>query len=215
MKCNFLLKRLFVLSALIVPVLLTAQENFRPMKDVEAFSEKMQTESQNTASIQSTFVQERQLAAMTQPLVSKGNFWYKKPASVRWEYVEPYTSLIIITKRKVFVKDDDKQQEYDMQSGSAFQNLGEIMFKFVLGDINAAEKDYKVDYQENNTMFFVKLTPRQAEQAAMSRIDLFFDKKDYSLNRIIMYESGEDFTSIRFENKQLNGQISNDIFKFR
>lgn len=192
---------------------ISAQENFKPFKDVETFRSRLQSESKNTSSITSQFIQERHLSAMTQPLVSRGHFWYKKPASVRWEYVEPYKSLIILTKRKVFIQEDQKKHEYDMQSGSAFQNLGHIMFSFILGDIESAEKDYHIEYLENKSLYFVKLTPRHVGQDIMSRIDLYFDRNDFSLSKIIMYEKGEDFTSIRFENKELNVEVPNEIFK--
>jgi len=215
MKVKFVHKIIILLIIVLVQNAVSGQENFVPVKEIEKFKTELQKESKNITSIVCDFVQERHLSAMTQPLVSAGNFWFKKPASVRWEYTKPFQYLIILTKKKVFVKEDNSQQEYDMQSGSVFQNLGEIMFSFILGDLDAAEKDYNIEYRENRELYFVKLIPKNLQNAAMTRIELYFDKKDFSLSKIIMFEADNEFTSIAFTNKVLNGPVSNDKFRFR
>jgi outer membrane lipoprotein-sorting protein len=215
MKVKYTHKILIFLIITVLQNLVSGQGNFVPVRDIEKFKTELQKESKNTTSIVCDFVQERHLSAMTQPLVSGGDFWFKKPASVRWEYTEPFQYLIILTKKKVFVKEDNSQQEYDMQSGSVFQNLGEIMFSFILGDLDAAEKDYSIEFFENKELFFVNLIPKNPQVAAMTLIELYFDKKDYSLTKIIMHDSDKEFTSITFTNKVLNGPVSNDKFRFR
>lgn len=211
---NFL--RLLTISfCMLFFLLVDANGQFQPMQNVDMFKKRMQTESQNTSSISCNFIQERHLAVMTKPIVSKGKFWFKKPASVRWEYHEPYSTLIILSKRKVFIREDKKQQEYDMQSGSAFQNLGKIMFNFILGDITSAENDFNIEYFENKELFFVRLVPKIIKPNDLQKIELFFEKKDYSLAQIIMYENADDYTSIKFTDIILNGHIDAGLFKMK
>ena len=206
---------LFILGLQLTVFQAKAQSTFKPVQDPTTLKKKLQAESQNTSSIACDFVQERHLLMMTQPIVSNGKFWFKKPASIRWEYVEPYYYLIILTKRKVFVKEDNSKQEYDMSSGNAFQSLGEVMFSFILGDIDAAEKDYKIEYMESNQLYYIKMIPKVHQQNKPVRIDMYFEKKDYTLHEIKIFDSETEYTGIKFLNKTINGQISNEKFKFK
>jgi outer membrane lipoprotein-sorting protein len=207
---------IFCISVIFVSFSIKAQSSYITIKDVESFKDNLQKTSKKTKSIDCEFVQERHISMMTQTIVSNGFFWFKKPASIRWEYTEPYKYLIILSKGKAFIKDDKSNKEYDIQSNKMFKDLGDIMFSFVLGDIDAAEKDYKIEYTENNDNYYVKLIPvTEKFKVTLAQIDLYFDKIDFSLSKIVMKEPGEDFTSISFNNKKINKDISNDLFKFQ
>jgi len=213
------MNKIFPLQLIIIMIsfcgLSVGQLPFNAIEDVAAFKSELRNASQNTKTIACDFTQERHISMMTQPVVSQGKFWFKKPASVRWEYVAPYNSIIIFSRNKAFVQDDDGSSEYDAGSGQVFKNLGDIMFHFILGDLDAAEENYDVTYKENNDIFFVKLEPKIKTAMGPGAVDLFFDKNDYSLSKIIMYEEGADFTAISFFNKTLNGSIRNEVFRLK
>jgi len=207
---------IMLLSLVMLSSGVSAQSQYRAMSDKDRFSVDMQNSAKSTKSIACQFVQERGIAMMTKPILSKGSFWFKKPSSVRWEYSEPYEHLIILSKRKVFVKDAGTDKEYDTGANSMFKNMGEIMFSFILGDISKAENNYNVEYLESDKEFYIKLRPKTADvDANLELIELFFDKNDFSLNAIKMNETGGDYTRISFENKKINTNISNAMFLFK
>ncbi|MDD3876851.1 MAG: outer membrane lipoprotein carrier protein LolA [Bacteroidales bacterium] len=208
-------KNSIIISLFFITFFSNAQVDFVPIADTDSFKSALQNASRNTRTIVCDFIQKRQIALMTEVIISKGQFWFKKPSSIRWEYTEPYKYLIIFSKNKAFVKDDSSSKEYDAQSNQVFKNLGEVMFRFILGDLDAAENDFSVSYKENNTLYFVRLEPLTEGEGLLGPIDLYFDKTDYSLSEIVMYESGEDFTSISFINKTLNENVRNDVFRFQ
>jgi outer membrane lipoprotein-sorting protein len=47
-------------------------------------------------SIRATFVQKKNLAMLGKPLVSKGEFYFQAPGSMRWEYVSPIRTLTLL-----------------------------------------------------------------------------------------------------------------------
>lgn len=209
-------KSLFFLIGLlgISATIIQGQPDFKPVQNPEAFKKKLQTESLKTNSISCDFEQERNLAMLSKPIVSRGHFWYKRPASIRWEYNEPHSQLIIFNKKKIYIKQNEKEQEFDMQSGMLFKNLGDIMFSFILGDFDAAEQYYKARYLENHSTYFIELIPLvKQHKDPLHQIDMYFEKKDFSLEKIIMYESQDDFTMITFKNKVFNKTIPADMFK--
>ena len=207
----------FIVSFILLFVFASnSQTSYKAIKDTTLFKKNLQAATGKTSTIACEFVQEKHISKMNQPVVSKGKFWFKKPSSIRWEYTEPYSSLIILSKKKAYVKDENKSKEYDTQSNKMFQDMGEVMFSFILGDVGAAEKKYKMDYRENNETYFVKLIPlNKSVSGSLTQVEMIFDKKDYTLSKIIMYESGSDFTSILFKNKAINKEVSNELFKFK
>lgn len=200
----------FLLAALIVP----AQEAYEPIQDVKGFKKELQKASKATKSIACDFVQQRQLSMMTQAIESSGSFWFKRPASIRWEYSQPYAYRIILSGRKAYVQGDEESREFDTESNAMFQNLGEIMFSFILGDLSKAEENYHISYSQTNDHYHVKLLPATEDAIeGLNRIEMYFDKQDYSLSRIIMKAQENDFTQIHFINKVLNTDLDDSLFE--
>lgn len=208
-----MLSRIFLIIAGVFSLETAAQNAFHTMTEVDSFQERMQEASRKTRSISSDFIQERHISMMTQPIISKGTFHFKRPASIRWEYTEPYSHVIILTRRRVYVQDDSQTTEFDMGANDTFKELGRVMFRFVLGDLTAAEEDFYIDYLENESTYFIKLRPKNKKDDTARPIDLYFDKKDYSLSQIVLYDTNEDYTQITFVNKTLNESVSNDLFR--
>jgi outer membrane lipoprotein-sorting protein len=197
-------------------VSINAQGSFKTLIDVAGFKKKLQDSSKHTKTIKCDFVQEKNLSMLTKKNITKGHFWFKKPGNIRWEYDDPYSYLIILAKNKVFVKDDSSKKEYDTQFNKMFRQLGVMMFNFVQGSINACEKDFDIRYSENDSLYYLKMTPIAANLKEMlAQVDLYFDKKDFSVFKIKMLEPGGDYTSIVFLNKKLNQKIPDDTFSFK
>ncbi|MGZ6540106.1 MAG: hypothetical protein ACXVEB_17155, partial [Bacteroidia bacterium] len=55
-----------------------APAGFKPVKDTAAFKVKMESESKLVNSIESDFTQEKYLSVMSEKIVSKGHFCFKK-----------------------------------------------------------------------------------------------------------------------------------------
>src|SRR5574343_1418923 len=105
------MKKLFLL--LLLPFFATAQ-NFKPVKYTLALKLKVEQMSKTVSTIESDFVQEKNLSMLSEKIISKGKFVFKKENQLRWEYSLPYKYLIVINKEKIFIKDDKKTQKYDM-----------------------------------------------------------------------------------------------------
>ena len=185
------------------------------MKDVASFKSKLNEVSGSINTIESDFTQEKNLSILSKPILSKGYFCYKKENKVRWEYIEPYSYLVIIQGSKLFIKDRNNKKQYDTQSNKMFQELNKFLVGCINGDILNKTTEYKIDYQENDAQYYVILMPNDKKMKVMiSEIHIFFNKKDYSVDRLKMVEQGSDYTNINFNNKKLNGPISDEKFTF-
>ncbi len=208
------MKKAFLIYLFILPAILLAQMpvGFKLVKDTLAFKQKMETQSKLVNSIESDFVQEKYLSVMSEKIISKGHFCFKKVNMLRWEYTDPYSYLIAINKDKMFIKDNGKVSKYDINSNKMFKSINEMMVNTVQGNL-LNSKDYKVQFYENDKQYLLELTPTQkAAKDFLKSIYLYIDKTDYAVVKVKMTEPGDDYTGIEFINRKTNQPIGDEKF---
>jgi outer membrane lipoprotein-sorting protein len=187
-----------------------------PMKDIAGFKVKLESLSARVNTIESDFVQEKNLSILADKIISRGYFCYRKENNIRWEYQQPYPYLIIISQNKIFIKDDSNQKQYELQNNKMFQEMNRFISGCIQGDILKNEKDYRVGYFENEKSYFVSLVPIAEKMRQMlNEVQIWFNRDDLTVTRIVMQESGGDFTRIDFTNKRLNTEIPAERFSFK
>lgn len=192
-----------------------AQSDFTKLKDILSFKSGLKEKSESTNTIESNFIQEKNLSILSKAINSKGYFCYKKENKVRWEYTEPYSYLVIIQGTKLFIKDKNNKKQYDTESNKMFKELNNFLIGCINGDILNKTGDYQIEYLENNAQYYIKLVPNDKKMKEMiNEIHIYFNKKDFSINRLKIVEQGEDFTNIEFVNKKLNSSIADEKFNF-
>ena len=202
-------KRIFII--LLFP-LIGASQNFKPVKDTLALRTKIESMSKATTSIESDFIQEKNLSVLSEKIISKGHFVFKKDNLLRWEYMSPTKYLIVINKEKIMIKDEKKTTKYDMNSNKVFKEINDIMLSCVQGTIFKSSK-FKTAYYENEKFYKLELLPQVKNmKETFKKINLYFDKSVTSVAKMEMIETNEDLTSIDFSNKKLNAPIADNIF---
>lgn len=192
--------------------ILSFSQNFKIVKDTNALKQKIESMSKATTSIESDFTQEKNLSMLSEKIISKGHFVFKKENLLRWEYSTPSKYLIVINKEKVTIKDEKKTTKYDMNSNKVFKEINDIMLSCVQGTIFKSNK-FKTSYFENTQFYKLELIPQVKNmKETFKKINLYFDKNVTSVAKIEMIETNEDLTSLDFTNKKLNAPIAETIF---
>ena len=187
-------------------------QNFKVLKDTTSLKQKIELMSKSTISIESDFVQEKNLSMLSEKIISKGHFVFKKENLLRWEYVSPSKYLIIINKDKVMIKDEKKTTKYDMNSNKVFKEINDIMLSCVQGTIFKSNK-FKTSYFENEKAYKLELIPLSKNmKETFKKINLYFDKNVTSVSKMEMVETSEDVTTLDFTNKKINAPVSEAIF---
>jgi len=209
--------RLILLSLLnFTSPAVSAQNPDRPLKDVQSFKTKLELMTGKVNTIESDFVQEKNLSVLSNKIVSKGHFCYKKDNNIRWEYLQPYKYLIIISNNKIFIKEDQGQKQYDIESNRMFREMNNFISGCIQGDILKNDKDFNTMYFENERNYFVTLVPKaESMRKMLNEVQIWFDKTDLTVSRITMVEAGGDYTKIDFVNKKLNTEIPVEKFSFK
>ena len=172
--------------------------------------------AQNTLTISSDFIQVKEMSMITEKITSKGKFYFKKEKMLRWEYLQPFSYLILIRNDQISIKDDNKVSQFNVQSNKVFLEINRVILGSIQGTLLTDEQNFKATYLENPTAWVVKLkTLNPKLKESLSEIVIWFDRIDYTVNRLDMNEPGGDCTRISFINKKLNQPIADEKFMVR
>jgi outer membrane lipoprotein-sorting protein len=211
-----MLKWVFLIFAVYPALSMQAQyPGYKPIADQAKFTNDFGIASKNTVAIRSDFVQEKNLSLLSEKIVSKGKFWFKKNDLVRMEYTQPYQYLLIINKNSVFVKDGQKENKISTKSNKLFQQINKITVDCVQGTA-LSNPDFTIKVFENALGYLIELSPiTKAVKEYFKNINVVISKKDYSVNKIEMYEQSGDNTIISFFNKELNPTLPDALFAIK
>lgn len=193
----------------------SAQAGYKPVADATAFRQQFAKTAQNTQSIESDFVQEKDLSMLADKITSKGKFWFKKDNKVRMEYSTPSYYLLVINGKDIKTKDSQKENRISAKSNKVFEQVNKITVDCVQGTV-LDNADFTSRILENGSTYLLELTPvSKALKGFFKTITLTVDKKDYGVSKIVMQENSGDNTTITFVHKQVNVNIPDAVFATR
>ncbi len=193
-------------------IALTPADGYKKISDIKVLEKKVKEFSQSVNTIKSDFLQVKHLDALEVTIESKGKFWFKKENYLRWEYTDPYKYIIAINKDKFIIKNEGKKQEFDTENNKIFKEINNLIINSVRGNL-LMDKNFSVEAYENATSYKVVLSPKMVHlKEILSKVEMYFSKKDMSVYKVKMIENEEDYTEINFNNRKLNEKISEDIF---
>jgi outer membrane lipoprotein-sorting protein len=206
-----------ILSFLIFSCILYAQDkDFNEVNDINKTQTELAKLSENTNSIQSTFIQEKHLSFLTENIISKGEFYFQSPNQLRWEYSEPFNYIIVFNDKNILIKDENKLSTFDTESNKMFSEINNMMIGSIKGSLFTDSERFNVKYLENSSQYLLELDPKLPEMKSMIKtIEIYIDKSDISVSSIKMIESSDDYTSINFTNRIMNQQIDNSKFNLK
>jgi outer membrane lipoprotein-sorting protein len=152
---------------------------------------------------------------LSEKIISKGKFWFKKENQVRMEYTNPFEYLMVINKDKVFIKDGQKQNTISTKSNKLFQQINKITVDCVQGNV-LNNTDFTIRVFENKTTYLIEMSPMAKNlKDFFKTIIVTVDKKDYTVSNIEMDENSGDNTIIRFSNKEMNTNLPDALFAIK
>ncbi len=174
--------------------------------------EALKATSESPTSVSADFMQEKHMKILSRPLVSKGKFYYQSPGSVRWEYLSPIRSVLLMHDgeiRRYIQKNDDMIED----KGAHLQSMG-----IVLQEISR----YLDGRFDENPSFSARmepgrkvvLTPKEASLASLiSRIELDLSGRKGLIDSVTIFESEASYTKLVFSNALLNEKIPDTLFR--
>jgi len=206
--------KIAILLVLLLGYVFTQAQN-KPLSqsDSEDVRKTISESARTTTSIEAAFTQTKELSVIREKIISSGNFYFKKEKLLRWEYKEPFPYLIILNNDRIYVKDEDKENHISLQSNKIFREVNNILIGAVQGTLLSDTKNFQCSITDLHYQYQATLIPlNQRIKEALSEIVLFFNKSDYSVDKLMMREVSGDYTRIEFSEKKINKNIPDAKF---
>lgn len=162
-------------------------------------------------SVQANFYQEKHLKILAQPITSRGTFAFQAPRSLRWEYLYPVRTLLLVhdgSMKKLVERDGKLVNDSGMSMDSMHLVLEEIT-NWLAGRFND-NPAFSATFPDEST---IVLTPKDAGLAAIiSRIDLHLQGRDGLIDSVIINEGPDTFTRLSFSDAVLNEPLAEKLF---
>lgn len=174
-------------------------------------SQAAEQESIALQSIQADFIQEKHLKILIRPLVSTGTFTFQTPQSLRWEYLAPIPSVLLMhgDKIKKFVERDGQLvEDKGLRLDSMLVVLSQISNWL---DGRFSDNDmFTVSFIDERT---VLLSPKDQGLAGLiSKIELKLAAQKGFLDGVTIFEGPDSYTKMTFENRILNKAVPLSVF---
>lgn len=174
--------------------------------------EGIRAATESVTSLRSDFIQEKHLPILARPLISKGKFAFRRPGDLRWEYTSPLQSVLLMHDgevRRFSLKDN---HWVEATAGNA-QSM-DIVFQEITNWLNGRF--------DESTMFSaalmpgnkIVLTPKsKGLDKFIQRMELVMAEQPGVMQEVVIFESQNAFTRIRFQAPLLNPPLAERVFK--
>ncbi len=207
---NITLSLLFLLVLASLPIM--ALDNALTTDKVEKLLAETSSRYETIETLSSSFTQVRSTRLLKKPAVTKGKFYYKKPAHFLWQFTDPYT-ISVLSKGKFLFKIDSRRGTYSRlkvkKYKSTMMNFMDVSkaFKFLNKYFYIKEIDTKL---EDTYIIFIPKKRRVKKRVKLVEIWLYPDTRLF--HRIKVEEKNGSVTDITFHHCKINRKLPAGIF---
>ena len=133
------------------------------------------------------FVQEKHLAALNKPFVTRGTYLYRKSSGLDWRTVYPITNELNISVDGVV----EVQSDGGRKTLTTDTRFSELLLAIFSGDQQKLQQQFSIEHTEHK----LKLRPRVAQVSDIIR-EISVHIENHSIKEITLYEPGGNSTHI-------------------
>lgn len=179
--------------------------------DLESFLQEIQQASDSVKSFQSLFTQEKNLALFSEPVMFSGRLALIRPEKLRWEFLSPIPSVLILNgDQGIRCTDQGPEETFQLSVDPIMKTVADQLWLWLGGNYQQLSKDYLLSRQGESTLLIEPKDQQMKEY--VESIAIFFDKDSLQPAMVTIVESGGDLTRIRFTDGMVNQAISEQFF---
>lgn len=179
--------------------------------DLEIFLKNLQNASDKVTSFSSDFVQEKHLALFSQPVHFTGKLVIVRPGRLRWEFVSPIPSVLLLNGDQGTRCNDSQQPEhFQLSSDPIMKTVAEQLWLWMGGDYNRLNSLYNLEKKGDSTLV---IRPRESQTSEyITAVTISFDATSLQPRIVEISEPGGDLTRIQFGVSLMNGELPENSF---
>jgi outer membrane lipoprotein-sorting protein len=174
--------------------------------------EELKSAAEPVKSVRAEFVQEKHMKILARPLVSSGVFYYKAPASLRWEYQTPLRNILLMDAERV-------ERWVETSGGLAREAGANLQAMQIVMEQISQWLDGRFD---ENPMFAARIDPsrvivlvpkEEAFTRMIQRIEVRLSERAGVIDSVTIHETDTSYTQIAFKNVAFNQSIDTSVFR--
>jgi outer membrane lipoprotein-sorting protein len=162
----------------------------------------LEAAQKRTPGLTGEFTQRNKLKLFKQELKSKGRFTFRAPRKIRWEYLDPDPSLLVLEDEKATLTTPGAApQVFDLAKDATMRAIfDQLLLFFGGGAIGKAKNDYALAASGTAEAPVLVLTPLPTSPVAKAflRIELRLDPKSWLIKSLLLVEKSGDEKEIAF-----------------
>ena len=179
------------------------------MQKITEATEQLQT-------LRCDFVQKKTISILEDEMLSEGRMSFKQTDKLRWEYTKPYQYEFVMNGDKVMLHSEETKNIIEVSSSKIFREISKIIVSGINGSGIFDQSKFTTQFMVGAKDNMVILVPKQKEiKQLFNKIQICFNKTDYTVNSVEIEELNEDKTFIEMRNKQINKELKDEIFDIR
>lgn len=190
-----------------------AQSAIRGSGTLESVMRKVAEQQKKTRTLQADFIQQREIALLSEPEVSTGTFVYSRPNNVLWRYDAPKPVTMLISKGVMTTYYPQLQKAETAQ----VKRFEERIFKYMgaSGAIEELSRYFNFTFIESKgkPFYTMELIPKTKMIAKrVKRIKIWIDRETFLTTKFEYVEGDGDLTRYEFKNVRFNQDVPQSLF---
>ncbi|MFH0917694.1 MAG: outer membrane lipoprotein carrier protein LolA [Candidatus Omnitrophota bacterium] len=179
--------------------------------EMDAILTTLQEKMSKVSTIQTDFIQEKNLALFKQKLILKGKIFIQKPGMLSWRVFTPLRYSLVIRGSYIsqWDQDTDQVQSVSLAKNPSFQVAIQQMQNWFSGSYKSMQGDYQINLISQQPLK-LEFIPKEKSVAAnfIQRVTVLFQDDQKYIKEISILEKSADSTLLTFIDAQLNQEIS-------
>lgn len=172
----------------------------------------VQQNYENVLTFEADFTQKSYVKMMDKAQEAKGSVQIKKPGKMKWTYGSPDIQVLVSNGKILWHYVTDEEQVTKVPIESIYSSNTPALFLAGQAKLTQAFNIESVNMDENPIS--ITLTPKKEDQA-LTRLQLFANKKNYQITGSTVYDKLGNKTEIHFSNIKTNKDIPEETFQFQ
>jgi outer membrane lipoprotein-sorting protein len=187
-------------------------------QDIKTVLGDLEKTMSGTKTIQTDFIQEKNLALFNQKIILKGRIFIQKPGLLSWRVMSPMRYSMVMKGSTISQWDEDTKQvqQVSLANNPSFQVVIVQMQNWFCGTFKSMLDDYKITLTTEHPIFleFVPLE-NSVSRNFIKRVTVLFQNDERYIKEVHIEEENGDSTSLSFVNTQLNLPIEPSAWEVR
>lgn len=178
---------------------------------LSAFLQAVEEKAAGIASFTCSFEQQRHLAIFSRPVTFHGRLALVRPDRLRWEVISPIPSAMIFNGTTgLRCSGQSPPTRFDLDEDPVMRMVARQLWTWMDSSYADLLASYHIEMISQGTLL---LTPREkAFSKIINAIRIEFDPETLQPARVVILETGEDYTEISFSGYDFSPNLSETDF---